>query len=134
MNLLGFDHVFAKAVSHAIGQDFSVKAIPPVVLALTKIVAFMDAPYRRAKDLPDIRFLLARYEENSDRIFDEIVFEAQLTDIGLANAFLLGVDLAQFCTTEEMEILQRFTRRFEDEEDRFESQIMSLRKGLLHTL
>ena len=47
MNLVGFDHVFARSVSHSIAEDLSIKTIPPVVLALTKIVSFTDDPYRR---------------------------------------------------------------------------------------
>jgi predicted nucleotidyltransferase len=133
MNLVGFDHVFARSVSHSIAQDLSIKTIPPVVLALTKIVSFTDDPYRRAKDLTDIRSLVARYEEDSDRIFDEVVFEARLSDIGLANAFLLGLDLAQICTPEEMDIVQKFARRFEDEENQFALQVAALKKGLTHS-
>ena len=132
MTLVGFDHVFAKSVSHSIAEDLSIRTITPVVLALTKIVSFTDDPYRRAKDLTDIRSLLARYEEDSDRIFDEVVFEARLSHIGLANAFLLGLDLAQICTAEEMDIVQKFARRFGDEEDQFALQVAALEKGLTH--
>jgi predicted nucleotidyltransferase len=105
MSFVGFDHVFARAVLHPIARDLSVQRIPPVVLALTKIVSFMDDPHRRSKDLMDIRCLLDRYEEDTDRIFEEEVFEARLSDIGLANAFLLGLDLAQISTAEEFVIV-----------------------------
>jgi predicted nucleotidyltransferase len=132
MSLVGFDHVFARAVSRDIGEDLSVKTIPPVVLALTKIVSFMDDPYRRPKDLTDIRGLLNRYEEDTDRIFEDAVFEARLSDIGLANAFLLGLDLAQICTADELAIVQKFVRRVEDEEDRFASKIAAFENGLLY--
>lgn len=132
MNLVGFDHVFARSVAHSIAENLSIKTIPPVVLALTKIVSFTDDPYRRAKDLTDIRSLLARYEEYSDRIFDEVVFEAQLSDITLANAFVLGLDLAQICRAEEIAIIEKFVRRFEDKEDQFALQVASLKKGLTH--
>ena len=131
MRLVGFDHVFEKAISHRVAPDFSVKAIPPVVLALTKIISFMDSPYRRPKDLTDIRSILDRYEEDSDRIFEDEVFAARLSDISLANAFLLGLDLAQICSAEEFAIVQQFVRRFDEEEDQFASKIAAFEKGLL---
>lgn len=129
MNLAGFDHVFKHAMPHQIDHDFAVKAIPPHVLALTKIISFMDDPQRREKDLRDIRNLIGRYEEGSDRIFDDVVLAANLPDIGLANAFLLGLDLAKLCTAAERSILNEFIERFEPEEDEFTGALESLKKG-----
>jgi predicted nucleotidyltransferase len=60
---------------------------------LLKIVAFLDDNDRRAKDLLDIRSMLASYEEDSERIFSDEVLDAKLADFSLANAFLLGMDL-----------------------------------------
>ena len=57
---------------------------------LLKIVAYMDDQPRRAKDLEDIRGLLAEYEADSERVFFEIVIDAELEDYGLAPAFLMG--------------------------------------------
>lgn len=131
MSLVGFEHVFERAISHRIGPDLSVKTIPPVVLALTKVISFMDAPYRRQKDLTDIRSILDRYEEDSDRIFHDEVFEGRLSDISLANAFLLGLDLAQICSAEEFAIVQKFVRRFKEEQDQFASKIAAFENGLL---
>lgn len=131
MSLVGFDHVFARAVSHRIAEDFYIKTIPPVVLALTKVVSFIDDPYRRTKDLADIRSLLDRYEEGTDRIFEDAVFESRLSDIGQANAFLLGLDLAKICDVDEFAVVQQFVRRFEDQEDEFASKVAAFKKGLL---
>jgi predicted nucleotidyltransferase len=133
MSLVGFDHVFARAVSHRIAPDFFVKTIPPVVLTLTKIVSFMDDPQRRSKDLTDIRSLLDRYEEGADRIFEDVVFEARLPDIGLANAFLLGLDLAEICSPDEFAIVQRFVYRLQDQEDPFASKVAAFKRGLLQS-
>ena len=135
MNLIGFDHVFSEAQIHQIVPDFSIKAVPPHVLALTKIISFMDDPQRRAKDLGDIQSLLARYEEESDRIFDDLVFEAALPDIGLANAFLLGLDLAKLCTAEERNIVNTFLLRFTDDrdDDPFVARLGAFKKGFEHS-
>lgn len=51
----------------------------------------------RVKDLDDIRGLLAKYEANSDRVFSDVVFDAELEDYELAPAFLMGIDLRALC-------------------------------------
>jgi len=75
---------------------------------LLKIVAFMDDPQRRVKDLDDIRGLLPEYEAESDRLFSDVVLDAALEDVGLAPAFLLGTDLRKLCSPEESEIVRAF--------------------------
>jgi predicted nucleotidyltransferase len=130
MSLVGFDHVFAGAVPHALTKTLTVKTIPPPVLALTKIVSFLDDPHGRSRDLADIRGLLIRYAEGTDRIFEDAVFDAQLTDISLANAFLLGFDLAQICTAEERTFVERFVTRFENHEDEFAMKVAAFKTGL----
>jgi hypothetical protein len=62
MSLVGFDHVFETAQPVPFAPDLTLKVIPSTTLMLLKIVAFMDDQQRRAKDLEDIRGLLAEYE------------------------------------------------------------------------
>ncbi len=78
----------------------------------------------------DIRCIVAHYEEDSDRLFHATVFDARLADFSLANAFLLGMDLARICTNQEAEIVRRFLKRFEDDENEFSKRLAALRKGL----
>jgi len=87
MSLIGFDHVFANAEQVMLADQLRIKIIPPIVLMLLKIVAFMDDQNRRAKDLSDIRLLLKSYESSSDRLFSDAVLDAGLQDFDLANAF-----------------------------------------------
>ena len=61
MSLVGFDHVFETAQPVPFAADFTLKVIPSTTLMLLKIVAYMDDQQRRAKDLDDIRGLLAEY-------------------------------------------------------------------------
>lgn len=75
---------------------------------LLKIVAVMDDPRRRVKDLDEVRGLLTQYEADSERLFSDVVIDAGLADFGLATAFLLGIDLRGLCTTEEAEIVNAF--------------------------
>jgi predicted nucleotidyltransferase len=108
MSLVGFDHVFATAQPVQLAPDLTLKVISSTALMLLKIVAFMDDPQRRAKDLDDIRGLLVQYEGDSDRVFSDVVLDAALQDYGLATAFLLGLDLRALCTNEEVAIVHAF--------------------------
>lgn len=110
MSLVGFDHVFAHALSVQFAEGVQYRVAPPPVIALLKIVAFMDDEHRRKKDRDDIAELFRRYEEQSDRIFSDEVFAAELEDIEYANAFLLGMDVGIIATGEELEILNEFCR------------------------
>ena len=92
MSLAGFDHVFTRAVEVNLPGGIAIRVAPPIVTALLKIIAWVDAPYQRAKDLQDIRIVLRRYERDSGRLFSEDVFDAELPDFEFANAFLLGLD------------------------------------------
>jgi predicted nucleotidyltransferase len=69
MSLAGSDHVFTTAVEIRAAEGLRIRVAPPVVIALLKIIAYMEDPHQRAKDLQDIRFILARYEAQSDRCF-----------------------------------------------------------------
>src|SRR5262249_19022626 len=106
MSLVGFQHVFSDARPTTLATDLVLPVIPPVVLMLLKIIAFMDHQQRRRKDLSDIRDLLSRYEADSDRFFREAIGE--VSDYSLGSAFLLGRDLASLCTDEEFETVQNF--------------------------
>jgi predicted nucleotidyltransferase len=115
MSLVGFDHVFSDAESAELAPHLTVKIIPPVVLLLLKIVAFLDDQNRRAKDLLDIRSMLLSYEEDSERIFSDAVLDAKLADFSLANAFLLGMDLRSLCNLDELLVVREFVKTVEDE-------------------
>lgn len=111
ISLIGFEHVFTDAprLTFADGRHYRVASLP--VLALLKIIAFMDDPYRRRKDLLDLQTLFRVYEKDGDRIFDDAILAADFEDVEYASAYLLGQDLGSFVTGEEMEILREFLRR-----------------------
>jgi predicted nucleotidyltransferase len=113
MSLVGFDHVFSAARPVALAADLVVPVIPPIVLMLLKVIAFMDDHQRRRKDLSDIRALLSQYEAGSDRIFIEAIGE--VSDYSVASAFLLGRDLRALCADEEFRIVRAFVAYVEDE-------------------
>jgi predicted nucleotidyltransferase len=78
------------------------------IVTLLRIVAYTDAPRPRAKDLQDIRLLLRRYLHNSDELFSDAVFDAELPDISLANAFLLGRDIGRSTSSQDTPLVERF--------------------------
>lgn len=114
MSLACFDHAFEQAVEVEVAPEVRAKVIPPPVLFLLKVVSFLDAPHRRAKDLEDIHGLLRFYERDSDRIFSDAVFDAQLSDVEFVPAFLLGTDSARLCRPKELALIERFLERSSD--------------------
>jgi len=82
MSLVGFDHVFATAQPVQLAPDLTLKVISSTALMLLKIVAFMDDPQRRVKDLDDIRGLLLQY--------------------------LMGIDLRALCADDDAQIVYTF--------------------------
>lgn len=108
MSLAGFEQIFARSEYFTFAPGVRFKVAPPPVIALLKIVAFTEDPYRRRKDLDDLQSLFRLYEENSERLFSDDVFEADLEDIEYANAFLLGSDAGAIATPEDVEIVRTF--------------------------
>jgi predicted nucleotidyltransferase len=142
MSLVGFEPVFAHAIEVHLPGGLTIRAAPPIVTALLKIIAWVDDPYRRAKDLQDIRIVLRGYEQDSDRLFSDAVFDAELPDFEFANAFLLGVDMRALAIGDDARFVEQLLRRllaqdeeglFDDESDvgmkSFRGQINAFRKG-----
>lgn len=117
MSLVGFDHVFNEAKTIQVNDSLTVELPPVPVLALLKIVAFLDRPYERERDLQDLRGILSHYEEGSDRLLSDQVHAANLSDFSLNSAFLLGVDLASLGTAEEADVVETFLSRVSNETD-----------------
>lgn len=146
MSLVGFEHVFIRALPFAFAEGVQYRVAPPPVIALLKIIAFMDDQHGREKDLLDLTELFRRYNAVSDRIFGDEVFAAGLEEADYANAFLLGLDVGAIATDEEVEILSAFlkARSISDEEVlemdredmrqrealRFQGQLRAFRKGI----
>ena len=112
MSLTGFEHVFTNAVDLPLRKGAPIRVASPSVTILLKIIAYTDDPYRRAKDLDDIRLVLGRYEAETDRLFSDAVFDADLPDFSEANAFLLGLDLRALATKDDAAYIDRFLVHF----------------------
>jgi predicted nucleotidyltransferase len=111
MSVLGYEHVFHEAVDRELEPGLKVRIVPPTVLGLLKIVAYLDAPQIREKDLQDLTVLMQRYEEDSDRRFGDEVLDAGV-EYDEAGPYLLGRDLRTLCTAEdEVQAVERFLQR-----------------------
>ncbi len=146
MSLVGFEHVFTRAVPFSFAEGVQYRVAPLPVIALLKIIAFMDDQHGRGKDLLDLAELFRRYEGASDRIFSDEVFAAELKEIDYAGAFLLGMDVGAIATAEEAGVLAAFLQAQSvsdeellelDREDmlqrealRFQEQLRAFRKGI----
>jgi predicted nucleotidyltransferase len=149
MSLVGFEHVFTRSLPFSFAEGIHYRVAPPPVIALLKIIAFMDDQNGRKKDLLDLTELFRRYETASDRIFSDDVFAAELEEIDYANAFLLGMDVGAIAADEEVGILGAFLQAqgISDEErlgldredmqqreaSRFQEYLRAFRKGIEHS-
>ncbi len=118
MSLVGFDHVFERAMELEVLGHLRVRVVMAEVLFLLKVVAYLDDPERRVQDLGDIHGLLRRYEYNSERMYSDLILDAGLADVDFVPAFLLGWDLATICEVEERGLVQRFIDKCADRSSR----------------
>lgn len=115
MSAVGFEHVFAEAVEKELIPNLVMKVAPLPVLALLKIVAYMDDPHGRSKDLEDLGRLMEQYELEGERRFSDEVFEAG-ADFESAGAFLLGLDVGRLCTESEANLAGNLIAVLQDED------------------
>ena len=61
MSLLGLRLAFERCVEFRVAPDLAVKVVPLYVLAVLKIVAYLDRPGSREKDLADLAYVMHGY-------------------------------------------------------------------------
>jgi predicted nucleotidyltransferase len=98
MSLEGFDALFAAPLA-LVDAELRVEVASVALIVLLKMVAFLDRPAERARDLDDLGYLLVSYlDESVDDDFDRLlgaIGEGHV-EPHTAQAFLLGKDVAQF--------------------------------------
>jgi predicted nucleotidyltransferase len=117
MSLVGFEHVFADSVSVAIAPDLNVKIVPLPVVALLKVVAYLDNPHDRDKDIADLAAILVRHDPVDSRRFSDAVVAAHLS-YEVVGAYWIGRDLRALCCAEEKILVERFISQLGDERSR----------------
>jgi predicted nucleotidyltransferase len=135
MTACGFAEALDCARPEQITPDFTVLVVTIPGLVLTKVIAYMDRPEERARDLIDILYCFDRYETTGreSRRFDRAGTEVdgEAVTFEEAGAFLLGIDVAALAKPKSLEIVRRFFSTIPDGFARPVSQIVSEEKRLV---
>lgn len=108
MALTGLHIAFEHATTVAIAPGLATRVAPPEIVALLKMVAYLDRPYERERDLQDIAWILDDFIADTDdrRFADDIL------DLGLhfdqVSPYLLGARLASLVGARERSVVLRF--------------------------
>ena len=117
MNLVGFRLAFEHAGYIEVERGLSVSVAPTEVIVLLKMVAYLDRPYARDRDLGDIAHILDDFIPATDgRRYGDDVFDADLT-FEEVSPFLLGRRLAGIVNDAEKRLVLRFIERLVNAED-----------------
>jgi predicted nucleotidyltransferase len=115
MSLVGFRLAFEQSVPVSVAPDLSVRVAPTAVVLLLKMVAYLDRPGERERDLEDIGYILEEFAGGvaPDRFSDEVL------ERGLAyeevSPFLLGRKVSKIVNNAEREAVMGFLAAVEDE-------------------
>jgi len=129
MSLLGFRLTFERAVSVHITADLTVRVAPIPVVVVLKMVAYMDRPGERQRDLEDIGYIFEDFVgPDAKERYSDIVFDRGLT-YEEVSPFLLGKEISAIVNAAEREAVQRFLGVVEDERDLRATQAQMVRLG-----
>jgi predicted nucleotidyltransferase len=117
MTLTGIHIAFEHATTVAVAPGLAAPVAPPEVIALLKMVAYLDRPHKRDRDLQDIAWILTDFVADTDdrRFADDIL------DLGLhfeeVSPYLLGARLASLLSARERTVVLRFIELVKREGD-----------------
>lgn len=147
MTASGFAEALDCARPEQITSDFTFPVVTIPGLVLTKVVAYLDRPEERARDLIDILYCFERYEATGQesRRFERAGTEVEGEPVTFeeAGAFLLGMEVAALAKPASLEIVRHFLAVISDEFARPVSQILweekrivdsEKRRGVLYRL
>jgi predicted nucleotidyltransferase len=111
MSLAGMRLALEQAVPIEAAPGLRVRLAPLEVIALLKMVSFLDRPHERDRDLEDIAVILDEYiAATDDRRYGDEILELALR-YEEASPFLLGRKLASMVNQREREVVGRFIDR-----------------------
>lgn len=127
MNLAGFRHAFAQARPLVIEPGLTIPVAPVHVIALLKMISYLDRPAQRERDLIDLGYMLDEYLNPRDnrRYSDRLV--ASGVDHEDQGAFALGDDVGGLVDAAERGLVERFLD--EAESDGSLTQVRMVDKG-----
>jgi predicted nucleotidyltransferase len=108
MSLLGMRLAFELGVRIEAAPSLAIRVAPLEVLAVLKMVGYLDRPNERERDLEDIAYILNDYVADADeRRYGDQVLDLELT-YDEVSSFLLGTRLAAIVNEDEREAVLRF--------------------------
>ena len=129
MNLTGMRLALETGNTFAVEPGLSIPVAPVAVIAVLKMIAYLDRPGERERDLHDLAYIL----ENHVLPDDERRFADDVLDAGIpyehASAYLLGQDLRQLVNGTERTAVDDFVARVRDERDSSATQGRMARLG-----
>lgn len=129
MNLAGLRLAFEKSFPFEIEHGVSIPLAPVAVIALLKMISYLDRPHERERDLEDLAQILENYVLPDDmRRFAPEVIEAGVS-YEAASAYLLGEDLAALTNDGERRLVETFVGRVSDEHHASGTQARMARLG-----
>jgi predicted nucleotidyltransferase len=132
MTLTGLRHAFARQEPLELAPGATIGVAPLAVLALLKVISYLDRPGERVHDLEDLAFIMAEYAPIDDerRWSDELI-ELQLP-VERTSSYLLGGELATFVDAKERSCIEEFLQRLDRDGDSLRSQLIRLAPSAWH--
>ena len=129
MNLVGLRLALESGVAFEVEPGLSILVAPVAVIAVLKMISYLDRPADRERDLHDLAYIL----EGHVSVEDERRFAPEVLDARVAfehsSAYLLGRDLREIVNRVERKAIEGFVARVRDERDPSATQGKMARLG-----
>jgi predicted nucleotidyltransferase len=115
MNLAGMRLALDTENMIEVESGLSIRLAPVPVIAVLKIISFLDRPAERDRDLQDLAYILENHvPPDAERRFAPEVLDAGIS-YERASAYLLGLDLRDLVNADERKAVDEFVARVRDE-------------------
>lgn len=129
MTLTGLRLALDRSIPFEIERGVSIPIAPVAVIAVLKMISYLDRPRERERDLHDLAYILESYvRPDDDRRFEPSVLDAGLR-YEQASAYLLGRDLRILVNASERRGIEQFLARAQNERDPSGTQANMARLG-----
>jgi predicted nucleotidyltransferase len=129
MNLTGHRLALERGISFEVEPGTSIPVAPVAVIAVLKMISYLDRPAERERDLHDLAYMIEDYvPPDSERRFASEVLDAGV-EFEHASAYLLGHDLRQVVNDAERKGVTAFVARVRDERHPSATQARMARLG-----
>jgi predicted nucleotidyltransferase len=129
MSLTGMRLAFEAAAPYVLASGLSIDVVPVPVLVLLKMVAYLDRPHERERDLEDLAHVLDEYIDVFDtRRYSDTIREHRL-DFDESGPYLLGQEMSRLVNGKERAAIDLFLTKLMTEEDEDLAQIRMARLG-----